>query len=70
MENVLLIDVHVNHVKAALDLIRNIILNRADLMVNEQLASARIPCKTTHPVIHRHNVRIKGVDQIIQCLKW
>ncbi|CDN43531.1 hypothetical protein BN871_DC_00150 [Paenibacillus sp. P22] len=69
VEDVLLIDVHVDHVEQVLRLVRNVILDGADIVVDEQLMSGNVAGEAPHPVVQRHDVGIEGGDEIGQRLQ-
>ena len=66
VEEVLLVDVHIDHLIAVLGVARQIVLDRADVVVDEVLAPADIAREAAHPVVHDDHVGLKGMDQIVQ----
>lgn len=69
MKYMLRVDVDVDHVVEVFDVVRDVILDRIDVVVDKQLMPRNIPRKPPHPVIDRHDVGVEGMDQIIQRLQ-
>ncbi|MNN26852.1 hypothetical protein D3C81_1403720 [compost metagenome] len=68
MENMLRVHIDVDHLILLDYFVGNVVLDRTDIMVDEQLVAVDVPGKSANPVIDRHNVRFEGVDQVIQRL--
>ena len=69
MKDIGLIHIYVNGIVTLQGIPGNIILNGGDVVVDKQLSSIHIPSKTTDPVIHSNNVRVKAADKVIQRLQ-
>ena len=66
MENILLIDVDIDHIIAMPRRRRNIILNRIDAMIDKQLLAVHIPRKAANTVVEGDDVGIEAVEKVIE----
>src|SRR5690606_36015104 len=69
VEGIFLIHVHVNHLIGVTGIVTQVVLNGIDFVVDVMLHTIHVTGKTAHPVIHRDDVRIKAVNQVIQCFQ-
>src|SRR5690606_28222853 len=69
MENVFLVNVNVDHLVQIQGFIQEEVLDGIDLVIDVQLATFHIAGKTTYPVIHRHDIGIELVNQVVQGLQ-
>ena len=70
MKNIFLIYIYINHLIKLLYILTNKILDRVDLVVDIMFFSAHITGKTPYPIIDNNNIRVKTMNQIVQCLQW
>ena len=62
MEHIRLIYIDIYRIILIQGILINVILDRCHMMIHEYLLTFYISGKTTHPVIHRDNIRIKAAD--------
>src|SRR5690606_25484767 len=63
---IFLIHVHVNHLIGVTAIVTQVVLNGIDLVVDVMLPTSYFAGKSAPAVIHRDDVRIKAVNQVIQ----
>lgn len=56
VEDILLIDIHIDHLVALLGFLGNKVLDGVDLMVDKDLSSLHISCEAPHPIINGHDI--------------
>ena len=56
MENILLVDIDIDHLILVSCFTLDVILDGVDIVVNKMLATTHIPGKPTNPIIKYHNV--------------
>ena len=66
MENILLIDVDIDHIIAMPRRRGNIILNGIDAMIDEQLLAVHIPRKAADAIVEGDDVGIEAVQEVIE----
>ncbi len=69
VEDVLLIDIHVEHLVARLDVLGQEILDRIDLVVDVVLLALHVAGEAAHAVVHDDDVGLEAFDQVVQRLQ-
>src|SRR5690606_23281463 len=69
VEDVLLVDVDVQHLVARADVLGQVVLDRVDLVVDVVLAALDVAGEAAHAVVHDHDVGLEALDQVVQGLQ-
>ncbi len=69
MEDVFLVDVHVEHLVARLDVLGQVVLDRVDAVVDVVLLALHVAGEAAHAVVHHHDVGLERLDQVVERLQ-